>query len=71
MVNWGQSGAVIPRRKREQTLTTRSGPDLALVFGVLNSGWGRSFMLSNKAPIMPDRDAACLLQILVKGLSDG
>ena len=37
-------------------LGAKSGADPELVFEVLNSGWGQSFMLSRNAPVMLDRD---------------
>ena len=37
-------------------LGAKAGADPALVFEVLNSGWGQSFMLSRNAPVMLDRD---------------
>jgi 3-hydroxyisobutyrate dehydrogenase/2-hydroxy-3-oxopropionate reductase len=37
-------------------LGARSGADPALVFEVVNSGWGQSFMLNRNAPVMLDRD---------------
>ena len=39
-------------------LGAKSGADPELVFEVLNSGWGQSFMLSRNAPVMLDRDFA-------------
>ena len=37
-------------------LGAKSGADPQLVFEVLSSGWGQSFMLSRNAPVMLDRD---------------
>lgn len=37
-------------------LGAKSGADPALVFEVVNSGWGQSFMLNRNAPVMLDRD---------------
>jgi 3-hydroxyisobutyrate dehydrogenase/2-hydroxy-3-oxopropionate reductase len=37
-------------------LGAKSGADPALVFEVVNSGWGHSFMLDRNAPVMLDRD---------------
>jgi 3-hydroxyisobutyrate dehydrogenase-like beta-hydroxyacid dehydrogenase len=37
-------------------LGAKSGADPQLVFEVVNSGWGQSFMLSRNAPVMMDRD---------------
>ena len=37
-------------------LGAKSGADPELVFEVLSSGWGQSFMLSRNAPVMLDRD---------------
>ena len=37
-------------------LGAKAGADPALVFEVLNSGWGQSFMLNRNAPVMLDRD---------------
>jgi 3-hydroxyisobutyrate dehydrogenase/2-hydroxy-3-oxopropionate reductase len=37
-------------------LGAKSGADPALVFEVVNSGWGQSFMLNRNAPVMIDRD---------------
>jgi 3-hydroxyisobutyrate dehydrogenase-like beta-hydroxyacid dehydrogenase len=37
-------------------LGAKAGADPELVFEVLNSGWGQSFMLSRNAPVMLDRD---------------
>ena len=34
----------------------KAGADPALVFEVVNSGWGHSFMLDRNAPVMLDRD---------------
>jgi len=34
----------------------KSGADPTLVYEVVNSGWGQSFMLSRNAPVMIDRD---------------
>ena len=39
-------------------LGAKAGADPELVFEVLNSGWGQSFMLSRNAPVMLDRDFA-------------
>lgn len=39
-------------------LGAKSGADPELVFEVLNSGWGQSFMLGRNAPVMLDRDFA-------------
>jgi 3-hydroxyisobutyrate dehydrogenase-like beta-hydroxyacid dehydrogenase len=37
-------------------LGAKSGADPQLVFEVVNSGWGQSFMLGRNAPVMMDRD---------------
>ncbi len=37
-------------------LGAKSGADPELVFEVVNSGWGQSFMLGRNAPVMLDRD---------------
>jgi len=37
-------------------LGAKSGADPALVFEVVNSGWGQSFMLGRDAPVMLDRN---------------
>jgi 3-hydroxyisobutyrate dehydrogenase/2-hydroxy-3-oxopropionate reductase len=37
-------------------LGAKSGADPELVFEVVNSGWGQSFMLNRNAPVMMDRD---------------
>ncbi len=37
-------------------LGAKSGADPALVFELVNSGWGQSFLLSRNAPAMLDRD---------------
>jgi 3-hydroxyisobutyrate dehydrogenase-like beta-hydroxyacid dehydrogenase len=37
-------------------LGATSGADPELVFEVVNSGWGQSFMLNRNAPVMIDRD---------------
>ena len=37
-------------------LGAKSGADPELVFEVVNSGWGQSFMLNRNAPVMIDRD---------------
>lgn len=37
-------------------LGAKSGADPELVFEVVNSGWGQSFMLGRNAPVMMDRD---------------
>lgn len=37
-------------------LGAKSGADPALVFEVVNSGWGQSFMLARNAPVMLDRN---------------
>jgi 3-hydroxyisobutyrate dehydrogenase/2-hydroxy-3-oxopropionate reductase len=37
-------------------LGAKSGADPALVFEVVNSGWGQSFMLNRNAPVMLDRN---------------
>ena len=37
-------------------LAARSGADPALVFELVNSGWGQSFILGRNAPAMLDRD---------------
>lgn len=34
----------------------KSGADPAMIFEVVNSGWGQSFMLGRNAPVMLDRD---------------
>ena len=37
-------------------LGAKSGADPAMIFEVVNSGWGQSFMLGRNAPVMLDRD---------------
>ena len=37
-------------------LAAKSGADPALVFELVNSGWGQSFILGRNAPAMLDRD---------------
>ena len=37
-------------------LGAKSGADPALVYEVVSSGWGQSFMLDRNAPVMIDRD---------------
>jgi len=37
-------------------LGAKSGADPALVFEMVSSGWGQSFMLNRNAPAMLDRD---------------
>ena len=37
-------------------LGAKSGADPELMFEVVNSGWGQSFMLARNAPVMLDRD---------------
>ena len=37
-------------------LGAKSGADPALVFEMVSSGWGQSFMLNRNAPVMLDRD---------------
>lgn len=37
-------------------LGAKSGADPALVFEMISSGWGQSFMLNRNAPVMLDRD---------------
>ena len=52
-------------------LAAKSGADPALVFEVVNSGWGQSFMLARNAPVMLDRsfnDARAPLRTLLKDL---
>ena len=34
----------------------KAGADPAMIFEVVNSGWGQSFMLGRNAPVMLDRD---------------
>ncbi len=40
----------------EAMVGAKAGADPALVFEVVNSGWGHSFMLDRNAPVMLDRD---------------
>jgi 3-hydroxyisobutyrate dehydrogenase-like beta-hydroxyacid dehydrogenase len=52
-------------------LAAKSGADPALVFEVVNSGWGQSFMLARNAPVMLDRsfdDARAPVRTLLKDL---
>ena len=52
-------------------LGAKSGADPELVFEVVNSGWGQSFMLARNAPVMLDRDFAGLrtqIKLFVKDL---
>ena len=37
-------------------LGAKSGADPKMVFEVVNSGWGQSFMLARNAPVILDRD---------------
>ena len=37
-------------------LGAKAGADPAMIFEVVNSGWGQSFMLGRNAPVMLDRD---------------
>lgn len=37
-------------------LGAKTGADPAMIFEVVNSGWGQSFMLGRNAPVMLDRD---------------
>jgi 3-hydroxyisobutyrate dehydrogenase-like beta-hydroxyacid dehydrogenase len=52
-------------------LGAKSGADPELVFEVVNSGWGQSFMLNRNAPVMMDRDfdgARTQLRVFLKDL---
>ncbi len=52
-------------------LGAKSGADPALVFEVVNSGWGQSFMLGRNAPVMLDRtfdDARAPIRTYLKDL---
>ena len=52
-------------------LAAKSGADPALVFEVVSSGWGQSFMLTRNAPVMLDRrfsDARAPVRTLLKDL---
>ncbi len=52
-------------------LGAKSGADPALVFEVVNSGWGQSFMLGRNAPVMLDRtfdDARAPMRTYLKDL---
>ena len=52
-------------------LGAKSGADPELVFEVVNSGWGQSFMLARNAPVMLDRDFEGLrtqIKLFVKDL---
>ena len=52
-------------------LGAKSGADPELVFEVVNSGWGQSFMLGRNAPVMLDRDFEGLrtqMQVFLKDL---
>ena len=37
-------------------LGAKAGADPAMIFEVVNSGWGQSFILGRNAPVMLDRD---------------
>ena len=52
-------------------LGAKSGADPALVFELVNSGWGQSFLLGRNAPAMLDRDFEGLrtqLRVFLKDL---
>lgn len=52
-------------------LGAKSGADPELVFEVVNSGWGQSFMLGRNAPVMLDRDFEGIrtqMQVFLKDL---
>jgi 2-hydroxy-3-oxopropionate reductase len=52
-------------------LGAKAGADPALVFEVVNSGWGQSFMLGRNAPVMMDRDfdgARTQIKVFLKDL---
>lgn len=52
-------------------LGAKAGADPELVFEVVNSGWGQSFMLARNAPVMLDRDFAGVrgqLKLILKDL---
>jgi 3-hydroxyisobutyrate dehydrogenase-like beta-hydroxyacid dehydrogenase len=52
-------------------LGAKAGADPELLFEVVNSGWGQSFMLARNAPVMLDRDFAGVrgqLKLILKDL---
>jgi len=52
-------------------LGAKAGADAKLLFEVVNSGWGQSFMLARNAPVMLDRDFAggrAQLKVILKDL---
>ena len=51
-----QIRAVVADTKTDTVQGAKAGADPAMIFEVVNSGWGQSFMLGRNAPVMLDRD---------------